>query len=277
MLKIFAAILLVPVTAAAAQLPDLSALRGVDVASLTESAVLPAPSPLLFFSNEAKIVGGSEAVPGEFPFIVSLQSYGSHWCGGSLIRKNWVLTAAHCVDRGFDDFVIIGLHNQREPEGAESFTAAEVIVHPKWDTNNMMYDFALVKLSGDSAYPPVAINRREVSGPAGFTTAGWGTTSEGAWSGSNLLMRVDVPFVDAKTCDGAYPGKVDGSMICAGYPEGGKDSCQGDSGGPLVMGTGYGRTLVGVVSWGHGCARPNKYGVYAKVSAVTDWIDSVTK
>lgn len=276
MLKTLAAMLLVPMTASAAQLPDLSALRGVDVASLTEAAVLPAPSPVPFFSNGEKIVGGSEASRGEFPFIVSLQASG-HFCGGSLIKKNWVLTAAHCVEGGYLKSILIGLHNQRETEGAESFTPAEVIVHPKWDTNNMLYDFALVKLSGDSAYPPVALNRREVSGPAGFAVAGWGTTSEGAWSGSNLLMKVNVPFVDAKTCDGAYPGKIDGSMICAGYPEGGKDSCQGDSGGPLVMGSGSGRSLVGVVSWGHGCARPNKYGVYAKVSAVTGWIDSVTR
>ncbi|KAF0126066.1 MAG: trypsin [Elusimicrobia bacterium] len=272
MFKMLAAALMVPAFAVASELPDLNGLRGIDVTGMVQVDEPIVPSVL----TGGKIVGGVEAQKGEFPFIVSLQA-SSHFCGGSLIKKDWVLTAAHCVEGGYLKSIVIGLHNQLDAGAAERFTPAKVITHPGYNTDTMANDFALIKLSGESRYSPVKLNKNEIAGPAGFTTAGWGTTSEGAWSGSNLLMKVDVPFVSAGKCDGAYPGKIDGSMICAGFEEGGKDSCQGDSGGPLVMGSGSSRSLVGVVSWGYGCARPNKYGVYAKVNHVIGWIESNTK
>ena len=272
MFKALAIAFFVPSVAVAAELPDLSAVRGVDVPAMTESAELPVPGSFV----GGKIVGGVEAQKGEFPFIVSLQA-SSHFCGGSLIKKDWVLTAAHCVEGGYLKSILVGLHSQRETQNAERFTPVKVVTHPNWDTNTMAYDFALIKLSGESSYAPVKLNKNEISGSANFTTAGWGTTSEGAWSGSSVLMKVNVPFVSQDKCDSAYPGSITDQMICAGFEQGGKDSCQGDSGGPLVMGSGYNRTLAGVVSWGEGCARPNKYGVYAKVNHVIDWIESNTK
>lgn len=223
-----------------------------------------------------KIVGGVEAVKGEFPFIVSLQSsYGSHVCGGSLIKKNWVLTAAHCV--GYFKTVVVGLHAQGQTAGTEKFTTLQVIKNPDYEANmQSSNDYALVQLSGNSKFAPIALNTTEVSGSVNFVTAGWGTTSEGGGV-SKLLMKVTVPFVSAQACEAAYPGSLDNSMICAGYPEGGKDSCQGDSGGPLLVGSGSNAKLVGVVSWGEGCARPNKYGVYSKVNAALNWINETAK
>ncbi len=224
------------------------------------------------FASE-KIVGGVEATKGEFPFIVSLRSsWGSHFCGGSLISKNWVLTAAHCIEGGYLKGITVGLHNQADTEGVEKFTPLATFIHPNWNTNTMENDFALVKLSGDSKFAPVTLNDSEIGGSANFVTAGWGTTSESGSLAKNL-MKVTVPFVNKEECLAAYPGDITDSMICAGFKEGGKDSCQGDSGGPLVMGN----KLVGVVSWGIGCARPNKYGVYAKVNGALEWINNTAK
>jgi len=223
-----------------------------------------------------KIVGGVQAVKGEFPFLVSLKSsYGSHFCGGSLIKKNWVLTAAHCVEGGYLKGVTIGLHNQADTVGVEKFTVLQIVKHPGWNTNTMDNDYALVQLSADSKFAPIALNTQEISSKVDFVTAGWGTTSEGG-SVSKILMKVSVPFVDKATCSAAYDGITD-AMMCAGYAEGGKDSCQGDSGGPLIVGTGAGMKLAGVVSWGEGCARPNKYGVYSKVNLALDWIAKTAK
>ncbi len=223
-----------------------------------------------------KIVGGVQASKGEFPFIVSLQGSGSHVCGGSLIKKNWVLTAAHCV--GYFQTVVVGLHTQGQTAGTEKFTTLKVIKNPDYESDmQSSKDYALVQLSGNSKFATIALNTAEISGDVNFVTAGWGTTSEGSGSISKNLMKVTVPFVSADACEAAYPGSLDSSMICAGYPEGGKDSCQGDSGGPLIVGSGSNMALAGVVSWGEGCARPNKYGVYSKVNAVLDWINATAK
>ncbi len=223
-----------------------------------------------------KIVGGVEATKGEYPFIVSLQGRSGHFCGGSLIRKDWVMTAHHCVEHGAPNTIVIGLHDRRDTTGTETFRPSQVISHPKADTDTMTYDFALIRLDGESKFAPVAMQREEVAGVVDMITAGWGATRQGGGL-ANLLMKVTVPFVSAEVCGGAdaYPGKLDPSMICAGLDAGGKDSCQGDSGGPLLVGEVANRKLAGVVSWGEGCARPKKYGVYGKTSAAMDWVDSL--
>ena len=98
-----------------------------------------------------------------------------------------------------------------------------------------------------------------------------GYTSEGAISLPKFLRKVTVPIVSRTSCNQAYFNGVTVNMFCAGYAEGGKDSCQGDSGGPMV--NPY-KQLIGVVSWGVGCARPNLPGVYTRVSRYLTWIST---
>lgn len=224
-----------------------------------------------------KIVGGVEAGTGEFPFIVSLQR-GSHFCGGSLIASDWVLTAAHCVRGNSAVNVVIGLHDQKNKANADTIASKRIIVHPQYNQSTMVWDFALIQLSRPTSFQPIALNQGEINvEQAGLTTvtAGWGVTREGSWSLPDLLQKVEVPLVTRATCNAAYSNKITESMVCAGFEAGGKDACQGDSGGPLIVETASrDRYLVGVVSWGHGCARPNKYGVYSNVQEAVSWIHS---
>lgn len=229
-----------------------------------------------------KIVGGENALQGEFSYIVSLQAKGfGHFCGGSLIASNWVLTAAHCVKGGSINEVWIGMLDQKNTAGVEKMKAIKIIAHEKYNASTMDSDFALIQLSQNSSYKPVVLNQTELMTKAVTeimaTTAGWGTLSEGSNSLPNILQKVSIPLVSEAECNttDAYSGEITDSMLCGGYKNGGKDSCQGDSGGPLVVTNANGETvLAGVVSWGEGCARANKYGVYSKVSSAIPWINA---
>ncbi|MEK2689929.1 serine protease [Bdellovibrio sp. GT3] len=242
-------------------------------------------SVVFVFSQSAfshDIVGGVEAAPGEFPWIVSLlDKDGKAYCGGSLIAKKWVLTAAHCMKYA-PAKILVGLYQMSQMEGAEIHTAARIINHPKKGYFSNDYDFSLIELAAESAIAPVELNTQEIqiptepTAPAVMTTvAGWGTlTSNGAVP--DILNKVDVPLVPQESCNKVYSPfgfEVTDRMLCAGLEAGGKDSCQGDSGGPMILKTTEKTLLAGIVSWGMGCAEPNYPGVYAKVNAVTDWIN----
>ena len=232
------------------------------------------------------IVGGGEAATGEFPFIVSLHERMGHICGGSLIKKNWVLTAGHCVSGTKIAKVLIGLHDQNKAGSAETIVPKRIVRHPQYNVSNMDYDFALIELSNNSGYAPVELNTEEIMIPEEIgkqimsTTAGWGETNQvGVLGSADRLQKVEVPLATTAACLVGYPNQLTDRMICAGYPTGKKDACFGDSGGPLLVkdaNTGA-NVLVGVVSWGEGCARPNKLGVYSKVNVVTEWINTTTQ
>jgi trypsin len=229
------------------------------------------------FAQTDKIVGGRKALPGEFPYIVSLQDRAGHFCGGSLIKKNWVLTAAHCVGKDSRlERVIIGMQDLRDTSTSEIKTAKKIIVHPLYNDDTMDWDFALIELNSDSAFPPIDLNTREFAIHKGdailMTIAGWGLLHETDTDLPNELRTVQLPLISSSVCNKVYKNQITDRMLCAGIDRGGKDSCQGDSGGPMTFNDNGHLVLAGIVSWGDGCARPHAFGIYSKVSAAQEWI-----
>lgn len=236
----------------------------------------------------SRIVGGVDAKKREFKFIASLQDpdFGGHFCGGSLIADKWVLTAAHCVEEGAPSKIVMGMHKTMNGNGKGGNDACEehipvkkVIIHPSYgNPDEMINDIALIELTRPSAYPPIDLNHFEKNElpTHSLMVSGWGTTEQGG-SAPDILQKVEVPVQDTEKCLENYGGGVFESNICAGFNEGGKDSCQGDSGGPLFeWNPPLNPQLVGVVSWGYGCAQPDYYGVYARVSSYSEWIKQAT-
>lgn len=237
--------------------------------------------------GKGRIVGGTEAEDGEFPWQVSLRQIGSigqtHFCGGSIISESWVMTAAHCCAGQTPTFmhVVGGGIKLNAAEGEEEKRDIEMIIgHPDYDSRELTNDICLLKLTEPFEWTefvkPIALPEPMAEAEDGTmaTVTGWGTLSEGGFSLPNVLHKVDVPVVSDEECNKDYSSagapEIAPSMICAGLPEGGKDSCQGDSGGPFI--NTQDKTLLGVVSWGIGCGRAGYPGVYTQVSYYIDWV-----
>lgn len=234
------------------------------------------------FNLPRRIVGGEQATPHEFPFQITLLFNGQHICGGSIYNADTIITAAHCgeISSNPASFSIsAGRHNIRIPElTAQNRRVVSVVLHPEWpgDTG-LSNDIAIMKLDSPlnftvNAVGPILLE--DDPNPTGVVTvSGWGDTLEGGSSPANL-RKVDVPIVSDDECRESYgQSEIEDSMICAGVPAGGRDACQGDSGGPMFRKNANGNfTLVGVVSWGLGCARPGYPGVYTEVSYFADFV-----
>jgi len=231
---------------------------------------------------EPFIVGGEEVNPAcpdcKYDFMVSLQTNsGYHFCGGSLVREDYVITAAHCVqgDSPSQVKVKIGLHNVNGTQGSITKSVSQIIIHPSYSNWSLNNDYAILRLSSPiTNFEPIQLctDTSHDEEPVMATTMGWGATQSGGW-GSNILLEVDVPIDDS--CGNYSNSDITNHMVCAGYSGGGYDSCQGDSGGPLIMTNSDGEyELIGIVSWGYGCAEPGYPGVYSKIHSRLDWFFS---
>jgi len=259
-----------------------------------------------------EIVGGKDAVRGAYPWQVSIQMQQSgnktfHFCGGSIVGHHWIATAAHCINVYMELLpdlfhVVVGDHRRLQDDGSEQTLGIETILkHENYDANTINNDLALIKTKEKIIFgefvQPVCLPTTQfnyVDGEDSFIS-GWGSTEKRipdlGYDGGlqqtrdspNVLQAAKVPLVNTSECnaDHRYNGLVSGNMFCAGYLSGGIDSCQGDSGGPLVVvkpnpGNNQQQrrqfVLIGVTSWGVGCAAPNFPGVYTRVANYADWI-----
>ena len=237
-------------------------------------------------AKETRIVGGFEAEEDRHPYSVSLQDpYSGHFCGGSLILKDVILTAAHCLGGSFD--VMIGRHGMNDSDG-EIISARWQIEHPNYNTDTDEYDMALIVLDRpvQNLVPLITLNNDRFY-PSPGTIAhvmGWGDTDADNDRDPlpNELQMVDVEVVSNQQCEdikkgsasyGGYGFGIYDSNICTYTEE--KDACQGDSGGPLIVAGNDASqdVLIGVVSWGIGCAYLP--GVYGRVSQAYGWIEEL--
>ncbi|XP_042343078.1 transmembrane protease serine 13a [Plectropomus leopardus] len=237
--------------------------------------------------STSRIIGGSIAKTGQWPWQLSLHYRGSHVCGGVLITPDFVVTAAHCFQRSNPSTLlasnwrvyggVVSLNNLPQP-----YLVKKIILHENYDTKTNDLDVAVLKLKSPVAFndkvQPACLPAFDQQFRPGYKcwTSGFGTTNAGSNAVSNDLMEVTVDIIGTQSCNSraVYGGSVTRNMLCAGDLNGGKDSCQGDSGGPLMCQDRNRWYLVGITSWGRGCGLRNKPGVYTNVKSVLPWIYS---
>ncbi|XP_014253065.1 trypsin-7-like [Cimex lectularius] len=236
-------------------------------------------------NDASRIVGGEATLSNEFPWMVRLSYFNRFYCGGMLINDRYVLTAAHCV-RGFIWFMIkvtLGEHDRCDKTKKPETRFVIRAFSGDFTFLNFDNDIAILRLNdrvpvNTEVIRPICLpstTEETYEGTKAIAT-GWGTLREDGQP-SCLLQEVEVPVMnnaDCRTNTSYTPTMISDNMMCAGYDVGLKDSCQGDSGGPLIKEREDGRfELIGVVSWGNGCARPGSPGVYTRVARYLDWIN----
>ncbi|XP_014486729.1 PREDICTED: chymotrypsin-2-like [Dinoponera quadriceps] len=252
----------------------LTALSLLSLLALSQAKVI---QPFL----DPRIVNGEDAKPGEIPYQVSLQNKGSnfHFCGGSVLNDNYVITAAHCVDGKQPGSlqVIAGTINLNNPKSKHE--VEQIIVHKEYNpSNSWRNDIALLKVktpfvtSADISHIPLPPKGHVVNAEDVAVVSGWGRLWESGPT-TEKLQRVNIQIADQDSCKRKYNAmgyNVHATQVCAYDPTTSKGSCNGDSGGPLTVGG----KLVGLVSWAYGCASTNYPTVYTRVVSFLDWINA---
>ncbi|EDO44962.1 predicted protein, partial [Nematostella vectensis] len=238
----------------------------------------------------SRIVGGNDAMHGEWPWQAMLMfqtplGY-KQFCGGALVHEDWVVTASHCInDIRPEDYkthiISLGGHNKTGIMSVEQrIGIAKIYLHADYNLYPHQYnnDVALIRLAKPAIrtryVQPVCLADGTVSFPPGTECwiTGWGRLHSGGAS-PEILQQAKTKLLSYAECtkNGSYEAAaVSSTMLCAQVP--GIDTCQGDSGGPLVCENNNKWTLVGVTSWGYGCAHPDYPGIYAKLTELKDWV-----
>ncbi|KAM4627914.1 transmembrane protease serine 4a isoform 2-T3 [Polymixia lowei] len=233
--------------------------------------------------SQDRIVGGVDAVIEDWPWQVSLQQNGQHTCGGSLVSPRWVATAAHCFSGSKKELSRWRVVSGRTYMGTLGGSYVDrVILNGDYNPARNDYDIAMIRLSSPIT---VGVSRKPVCLPpkalglsvgASMVVTGWGYLEENGRV-SPSLQKASIPLIDRNLCSGptVYGPAITPRMMCAGFLEGKVDACQGDSGGPLVYLSSSRWSLVGVVSWGVGCARERRPGVYCNIDELLNWMHTV--
>src|SRR3954464_14479880 len=253
----------------------------------TRALALAGAMLALSASPSLAIVGGHDTANGAYPSVAEITFGEAFLCTGTLIAPNYVLTAGHCGSitgaavatpaSWPAPLIDVYLGSNRAGRGTPA-TVAQAIVEPSYLATTG-YDVTLLQLAAPAAQAPTHVaNDASIWTPGtSETIAGWGTTSEGGDT-PDTLQEAQVPITTDAYCGGAYSDFDASTMVCAGFEQGGVDTCQGDSGGPLFARNSAGALkVVGATSFGEGCARAGKPGVYARVAdtALREWIHSV--
>jgi len=231
--------------------------------------------------NPHKIVNGNEALPGDWPWQVSLNNNGRHFCGGSLINSEWIISAAHCFSGSTSGYtILLGLHDRNSHESWVVQRRFKVLVnHPQWSSAQLRNDISLIKMDRPVTYTPeirpicMPTQQETTNAHANEKTwvTGWGA---GRIGGPLYVKKMEGHHIvlPSARCQSKYGARfTNATQICAGEIGDQAGPCQGDSGGPFTRElTPLQWTLLGVVSWGIGCGDG---GVYTRVDSYLSWLE----
>ncbi|MGB1320989.1 MAG: S1 family peptidase [Vibrio gallaecicus] len=268
-------------------------MKGLQATLLALSISVAGLSSVSAQDASSRIINGTEAAEGSWPFIAALvmkdaDPYQGQFCGASFIGERYILTAAHCTEglESQDIDVVVGSSDlsASDVEGSR-YAVKHIYTHESYVSASSGHDIAVIELSEAASKVAIPLAdqflRNDLPTGESLTVMGWGNQNNQSdqFVSSSKLHQVNVPLVSQSVCRTAsHPlyRSIGDDAFCAGFPQGGYDSCQGDSGGPIVVNHGGTTKQLGIVSWGIGCADENAYGVYTNLSHFTDWIATAT-